>query len=56
MANLTEILKIRVEAELREALEQQAATEGREVSQLVRNTLRAAMVAAGRLEGVIQRG
>jgi plasmid stability protein len=55
MAGLTEVLKTRIDAELREALDRQAAREGREVSQLVRRILRAAMEREGQLEAVIQR-
>lgn len=56
MALLTEVINVRVEAELRAALERQAEKEGREIGQLVRNTLRAAMIAAGELEAAVQRG
>lgn len=54
--NLTEVVRARVDRDLADALARQAAREGREVSQLVRNTLRAAMVEAGQLSEVIERG
>jgi hypothetical protein len=53
--NLTEVVRARVDRDLADALARQAVKEGREVSQLVRNTLRAAMVAAGQLSEVIER-
>jgi hypothetical protein len=56
MAHLSVNLKTRVDAELAEALERQAAQERRTVAQLVRNLLREAMVAAGRLEEDLHRG
>lgn len=54
-AGLTEVLKTRIDAELREALERQAAKEGRDVSQLVRRILREKMELEGQLEAVILR-
>lgn len=55
MAGLTEVLKTRIDVQLREALERQAAQEGRDVSQLVRVILRDRMVADGQLEAAIAR-
>lgn len=55
-ASLTENIKTRVDAELKAAIERQAAKEGREPAQLIRNTLRDAMVAAGQLEAAVTRG
>lgn len=56
MPHLTAILKVRMDEELRAALERQAALEGRDVSQLARNVLRAEMVAQGQLEEAAARG
>lgn len=50
MSALTERIQSRVEPELKEALERQAQAEGRDLAQLVRVLLRAAMVLAGQLE------
>lgn len=55
MAGLTEVLKIRTDVELREALDRQAAKEGRELAQLVRRILREKMELEGQLEAVILR-
>jgi predicted HicB family RNase H-like nuclease len=55
MAGLTEVLKTRIDAELREALERQAAKEDRDVSQLVRRILREKMELEGQVEAVILR-
>jgi len=53
--NLTETVRARVDKPLADALARQAAKEGREVSQLIRNLLRSAMVEAEQLSPAVQR-
>lgn len=53
-AHLSEVVRARVDHELYAALERQAQSEGRDLSQLVRNLLRSAMIDAGQLQAAQQ--
>lgn len=56
MADLNAEVKIRVEEEIREALERIAAREDRKPAAIARRLLREGLVAAGELEAAASRG